>query len=317
MELKQLRTFVKTVELGSISRAALELDLVQSAVSQQLSRLEGELATRLLQRSTQGVTPTDAGIAFFREAQLTLRHADQAVRSAQQARLSGSVSVGLAPTTASVLGLPLIHAMRQRYPDVRLHLVEALSGHLSMMLNARELDLAVLFDALHVPRGKFSVQPDHRFALLSEDLFFITSRLQGELGDGADISLNDLAGKPLILPTGPHGLRSTLDGAFARAQFTPNVIMEVDSLALLMDAVGGGLGGTLQPWSAAARFTDTTSRFTMQKVIDGELKRVSTLCTLPEGELSPVALAARVVLMDLSRELVHTGKWVGAQLIPS
>ena len=61
MELRQLRYFVKVVEVGSISRAALDLDLVQSALSQQITRLEGELSTRLLKRSPQGVTPTEAG----------------------------------------------------------------------------------------------------------------------------------------------------------------------------------------------------------------------------------------------------------------
>ena len=89
MELRQLRYFVRIVELGSMSRAALDLDMVQSALSQQVSRLESELSTRLLQRTPRGVVPTEAGVAFFREAQLTLRHAEQAVRSAQQARLSG------------------------------------------------------------------------------------------------------------------------------------------------------------------------------------------------------------------------------------
>lgn len=93
MELKQLRYFVRVVELGSLSRAALDMGLVQSGLSQQISRLEGELCTRLLQRSSQGVTPTEAGVAFYREAQLTLRHADQARRAAQQARLTGTVSV--------------------------------------------------------------------------------------------------------------------------------------------------------------------------------------------------------------------------------
>ncbi len=103
MELRQLRYFVRVVEQGSMSRAALDLDVVQSALSQQITRLESELSTRLLQRTPRGVTPTEAGLAFFREAQLTLRHADQAARVARQARLSGTVTVGLAPTTASVL----------------------------------------------------------------------------------------------------------------------------------------------------------------------------------------------------------------------
>lgn len=58
-----------------MGRAALDLDLVQSALSQQISRLENQLSTRLLQRTSKGVVPTEAGLAFFREAQLTLRHA--------------------------------------------------------------------------------------------------------------------------------------------------------------------------------------------------------------------------------------------------
>src|SRR5574340_241882 len=128
MELRQLRYLVRTIELGSISQAALDLGVAQSAVSQQIQRLEGELSTRLLQRSASGVIPTGAGLAFLAHARLALRHAESAATAAQQSRLSGSVSVGLAPTTASVLGLPLLEAMRAGYPDIRLHLVEGLSG---------------------------------------------------------------------------------------------------------------------------------------------------------------------------------------------
>ena len=117
MELRQLRYFVRIAELGSMGRAALDLDMVQSALSQQISRLESELSTRLLQRTAKGAVPTEAGLAFFREAQLALRHADQAARAAAQGRLTGSVSVGLSPTTASVLGVPLMRAMHARYPD--------------------------------------------------------------------------------------------------------------------------------------------------------------------------------------------------------
>ena len=63
MELRQLRYFVRVVELGSMGRAALDLGVVTSALSQQISRLESELSTRLLQRTSTGVVPTDAGLA--------------------------------------------------------------------------------------------------------------------------------------------------------------------------------------------------------------------------------------------------------------
>jgi LysR family transcriptional regulator, regulatory protein for tcuABC len=231
MELRQLRSFVRVVELGSISRAAQGLGMAQSALSQQIGRLESELATRLLQRSPFGVAPSEAGVAFYREAQLTLRHAEQAVRSAQQARLSGSVSIGLAPTTAAMLELPLMQAMRARYPQVRLHMVESLSGHLASLLHARELDLAVLFDTRQAAPAQ---RHWGRHPLLEEDLFFICSKTQGKAprGRARRMLLSDLGDTPLILPTGPHGLRSTLDAAFARAGVIARVDLEIDSLTI-------------------------------------------------------------------------------------
>ncbi|MDO8252875.1 MAG: LysR substrate-binding domain-containing protein [Rhodoferax sp.] len=311
MELRQLKYFVRVVELGSMSRAALDLDLVQSALSQQISRLESELSTRLLQRSSKGVTPTEAGLAFFREAQLALRHAEQAVRAAQQARLTGTVSVGLASTTASVLGVPLMRAMRERYPDVRLHMVESMSGHLSAMLNARQLDLAVLSDTGAARR--WSVMP-----LLEERLFLIAPRPPGDTGvplRSATTRMAQLKGVPLILPTGAHGLRSTLDAAFTRAKFKPELVAEVDSLALLMDMVSAGMGCTVQPWAALGRMAEAAQRFHWSEIADVQVHRANALCSLSDDELSPAALATRVVLADCARELVRSGQWVGARLI--
>lgn len=168
MKIRQLRYFTRAVERGSMGKAAQDFGVVTSALSQQISRLESELSTRLLQRTSTGVVPTDAGIAFFRQAQLALRHIEEAGRAAQQARLSGHVSVGMAPTTASVMALPLIRAMRERYPDVRFHLVEALSGHLATMLNARQLDLAIVFSGESGRR--WTIEP-----LLEEQLFIIAA----------------------------------------------------------------------------------------------------------------------------------------------
>jgi LysR family transcriptional regulator, regulatory protein for tcuABC len=317
MELRQLRYFVKVVEVGSISRAAMDLDLVQSALSQQITRLEGELSTRLLQRTPQGVTPTEAGVAFFREAQLTLRHAEQAVRSAQQSRLTGTVSVGLAPTTAAVLGLPLMQAMCERYPDVRLHMVESLSGHLSAMLNARQLDLAILFDS--PIRASQHLQTARRWSvlpLIEEDIFLIAARQTRSSAAPQSLRMAQLAQEPLILPTGPHGLRSTLNAAFARANVTPQVTLEIDSLAMLMDAVRSGLGATLQPWAAVARMVQERDLLYMARITDHQVTRVNLLCGLSDDELSPAALATRVVMGDCVRGLVQSGAWQGVTLGP-
>jgi LysR family tcuABC transcriptional regulator len=307
MELRQLRYFVRVLELGSISRAALDLELVQSALSQQISRLESELSTRLLQRTSKGVVATEAGMAFFREAQLTLRHADQAVRAAQLSRLTGAVSVGLASTTAAVLGLPLIRAMRERYPDVRLHMVEGMSGHLTSMLNSRQLDLTILFDTQAARR--WSVLP-----LVEEKLFLIQAK-SDDTTVASRTRMADLKDIPLILPTGTHGLRSALDAAFVRAKFKPQLAAEIDSLAMTMAAVEAGLGRTVQPWAALAGLPDAAKRFNWSEIADSQVRRLNAICSLSDDELSPAALAARVVLADCARALVTSKQWLGVKLI--
>lgn len=310
MELRQLRYFVRIVELGSMSRAALDLDMVQSALSQQVSRLESELSTRLLQRTSRGVIPTEAGLAFFHEAQLSLRHADQAIHAAQQARLSGAVSMGLSPTIANVLGLPLLRAMRERYPHVRLHMVSALSGHLTSLLNARQMDVAILFDTQSARRWR--VTP-----LLEEQLFLIQSRqcpVAPKIRHGAPVSLAQLQQVPLILPSGSHGLRSSVMASFTSAGFQSQMAMEIDSLPLLMEAVDAGMGATVQPWSAVGMYRDAEARFQWSQIADDSVRRKAALCSLSDDELSTAALAARVVLVDCARRLVESGQWLGASL---
>lgn len=303
MELRQLRYFVKVVEHGSFSQAAAALGVVTSALSQQISRLEGELATRLLQRTSKGVLATDAGLAFWRQAQLALRHADHAALAAQQARLSGHASVGLAPSTASVLGLPLMAAMRARYPEVRLHLVESLSGHLGQMLGARQLDLAVMFQ-VEQAHG-WSVTP-----LLEERLYVMGLQGLPGLPTRPRTKLEDLTTLPLILPSGPHGLRALVDKAFAQAKRRPNIVSEIDGLSLLMDAVAAGLGATIQPGAATLRLQRDDVR--LVQISNAPARRPNLLVSLSDDELSPAALATRVVLADVAASLVTQGRWIGA-----
>ena len=95
----------------------------------------------------------------------------------------------------------------------------------------------------------------------------------------------------------------------------PHVVLEVDSLAMVMAAVDAGLGSTLQPWAAMGRYPDAAERFQCARLTDAPARRVNLLCSLPDEELSPAALAARVVLSDWVRDLVTTGQWFGTTWI--
>lgn len=305
MELRQLRYFVRIVETGSMGSAALDLDIGVSALSQQMTRLENELAIRLLQRTSRGVTPTNAGLAFYSQAQLALRHADDAVLAAREARLSGHVSVGMAPSTASILGIPFINAMREHYSDVRLHVVESLSGNLERMINTRQIDLAVVFQKEKILR--WSARP-----ILEERLFLIgTHDLLANIADDA-ITPAQLSNIPLIMPSQGHGLRGRLEVICREHGLNVDIVAEIDGLALLMRSVRGGLGATLQPGAAISHLESEALR--VIGVHNPILSRPNFLVSLSDDELTPAGLAARVILTKVMRELVETGCWPGATL---
>ncbi|EBD5162258.1 tricarballylate utilization LysR family transcriptional regulator TcuR [Salmonella enterica] len=305
MELRQLRYFVRIIETGSMGSAAQDLDIGVSALSQQMSRLENELAIRLLKRTSRGVTPTNAGLAFYSQAQLALRHADDAILAAREARLSGHVSVGMAPSTASILGIPFIHAMQENYADVRLHVVESLSGNLERMINTRQIDLAVVFQKDKILR--WSARP-----ILEEQLFLIGSHaLLAALPDNP-ITPEQLAGIPLIMPSQGHGLRGRLDAVCQEHALNVEIVAEIDGLALLMRAVRDGLGATLQPGAAISHLDNDALR--VIGVHNPVLSRPNFLVSLSDDELTPAGLAARVVLTKVMRQLVDAGEWPGATL---
>ncbi|EMA7566285.1 tricarballylate utilization LysR family transcriptional regulator TcuR [Salmonella enterica] len=305
MELRQLRYFVRIIETGSMGSAAQDLDIGVSALSQQMSRLENELAIRLLQRTSRGVTPTNAGLAFYSQAQLALRHADDAILAAREARLSGHVSVGMAPSTASILGIPFIHAMQENYADVRLHVVESLSGNLERMINTRQIDLAVVFQKNKILR--WSARP-----ILEEQLFLIGSHaLLAALPDNP-LTPEQLAGIPLIMPSQGHGLRGRLDAVCQEHALNVEIVAEIDGLALLMRAVRDGLGATLQPGAAISHLDNDALR--VIGVHNPVLSRPNFLVSLSDDELTPAGLAARVVLTKVMRQLVDAGEWPGATL---
>ncbi|EJM4151346.1 tricarballylate utilization LysR family transcriptional regulator TcuR [Salmonella enterica] len=305
MELRQLRYFVRIIETGSMGSAAQDLDIGVSALSQQMSRLENELAIRLLQRTSRGVTPTNAGLAFYSQAQLALRHADDAILAAREARLSGHVSVGMAPSTASILGIPFIHAMQENYADVRLHVVESLSGNLERMINTRQIDLAVVFQKDKILR--WSARP-----ILEEQLFLIGSHaLLAALPDNP-ITPEQLAGIPLIMPSQGHGLRGRLDAVCQEHALNVEIVAEIDGLALLMRAVRDGLGATLQPGAAISHLDNDALR--VIGVHNPVLSRPNFLVSLSDDELTPAGLAARVVLTKVMRQLADAGEWPGATL---
>lgn len=308
MELRQIQSFVMIVEQGSIGKAAQKLDIGTSALSQQISKLESELSTRLLQRSALGVTPTPAGLAFLKQAQLILRYADQAIAAAQSSRLAGYVSVGFPPSTASILGVPFAKIMAERYPDIQVHLVESLSGNLVQLINTRKLDIAIIFSE-DVDKN-WSLEPlaSESMFLIGNDDFFKIYHLEEYLKTG-QIPLKAIEKLPMALPSTNHGLRKLVEQQHVEL----NVTYEIDGLSLLMNTVANLCVGTIQPGSAFMNHTHSHLNFL--KITEPSIDRTNYLLSIDEDELSPASLAAKAVIRSCIAELIEQHAWPSAVIV--
>ncbi len=212
MELRQLRYFVAIVDHGSLSRAALVLHVAQPALTQQLRQLEEELGAQLLHRSAQGVLSTDAGKVFYEHAQAILKQVGDARSAVTQSttRPSGSVTLGLPHSISGALALPLLMAVRSRYPEITLQLTEELSGNLAEQLKSGRINLAVLFDD-----GQLSAFAST--ALVDEALMFIARSGSAFGPAGPAVSLAEALATTLILPAQQQGVRPRIDSAAREA----------------------------------------------------------------------------------------------------
>jgi DNA-binding transcriptional LysR family regulator len=120
-EIRQLRYFVAVAERGSVSGAALDLNLSQSALSEALRKLELELGVPLLERSSRGVAPTVAGEALLAEAREVIDRFDGALDSARRAAKgqTGRLRVGFEAAGAGQLSTQARARFLARFPQVR------------------------------------------------------------------------------------------------------------------------------------------------------------------------------------------------------
>ncbi|MGU7775557.1 LysR family transcriptional regulator [Burkholderia sp. MR1-5-21] len=145
--LAAMETYVSVVEAGSFSAAAKRLDLGQPAVSKSIAQLEAWLGTRLLLRTTRGITTTDAGQRFYEHAKRAIDEAleaEQSVRDAS-ASLSGRLRVSAAVTFARLHVLPALKAFMAQHPALD---VDVLLDDRNIDLLEEGIDVALRMGAL-------------------------------------------------------------------------------------------------------------------------------------------------------------------------
>lgn len=301
MTLRQLLYFVRIVEIGSLSRAAQALHVAQPALSQQMNRLEEELGVKLLLRSVRGVTPTEAGLAVYRQAQAILKQVDDTRLVALEASEgpAGTVTLGLPWTVSTPLGMPLLQQVKARLPAVRLEIIGGPSPVLASLLAEGKLELTVVFD--DQASSGLEMRP-----VLNEPLYFIGP--PNTLDSSRKMSIQEVAARPLLLLSRPNSIRERIEKALAEADLRAHVAAEINDAGLLLAAVKAGLGYSVVP---ACGVAEAQRSLEVDSVLleDKTLRRTAFLCT---SRLHTMSLAARHVyeiLLELMESAVREGRW--------
>lgn len=245
-DLNRLLIFVTVAKNGSLKSAATTLGMPQPAISRQIARLEIECKGRLFDRTGRGMSLTELGARMLPQIERVLSESEALTNqiTATGGLPFGDVRIAALPSLYLTLMVPVFFLMRKRFPGIRLHFFEGSAGQIDQWLVTGHVDIGLpyRYGATMISDGE---------PLISAD-----SCLVGPAGDkltlNPSVHFSKLDGLPLILPSAPSGVRSTLNKLARKNMVTLNVIVEADSTQLQKAIVEKGGAYTVLPKLAIA-----------------------------------------------------------------
>ncbi|MDL2405512.1 LysR family transcriptional regulator [Rhizobium calliandrae] len=251
MHPRLLKTFLAVARTRNFTRAAEEVHLAQSSVSDQIQSLETELGTALFVRSRSALALTAAGETLRPYAEEILTVADEARAAVEAASgaAAGTVTIGAPETIASISLAQWLPAFQSEHPDISLRVKVAGSGDLLRKLEVGEIDVAFCFD-----RDGLDERLVKR-VISAEPLILIAPREQETAMKRGDLTA--LASVSFVATEVGCIYRHLFDKAFAEAGLTaPKLAAEVGSIGTIARLVAAGTGASLVPRLAVADALD-------------------------------------------------------------
>lgn len=297
MDLKQLEYFVRVAEMGSFTRAAIALNVAQPALSRQIRLLEVELRQNLLKRNGRGASPTEAGQLLLEHGRGILHQVERAHEELARARsgLSGKVALGLPPSVARVLTVPLTRAFREKMPDAHLSISEGLTAAMQESLLNGRLDIALLYN----PKATAGLEISH---LVQEELWLVQARRSALQEDPPPppIVLKEVAKLPLVIPSRPNAIRMHVESEMAGIGSRPKIALEIDGVTSILELVADGAGSAILSRNAVTRSINP-SAFSTRPI--SEPRMSIQLCSVVSS-LRPSTLTQQATL-SLIREFAE------------
>jgi DNA-binding transcriptional LysR family regulator len=239
--LRQVRAVIAVCEEGSFTRAADRENATQSGISQHVAAVERALGVKLFERTTGGVTPTPAGLRYYKRCVEAIGALDRAADDARAlaGQVTGELRIGLMPTFTRAVLAPVLDDFVPRCPEVRLHIVEGYSGLLTEMVLDDELDFAV------VPAFEGTIGLKSR--LLLRDREMLISGPRRGLPPLAPVRLAECRPLKLVIP-GPDNIRRrNLETYFQSHGVELAAMLEMDAMIATLEFVARSDWATILP----------------------------------------------------------------------
>lgn len=249
--LRKLGYFVATADAGTVTAAAQQLNITQSALSDALTSLEREMGFTLLQRrKARGVSVTVEGNKVLRLTRQILDQFEEFEFELEniESKVQGEINIGCYTSLAPMLIPSLIAATKQHYPDITLNFVEAEQDQLQHMLNDSEIVAAFAYN--------IDIHTAMKFQKLAESRPYILISPKHRLAQESEINLRDIVDDNLIVIDLRPSMVNT-EHFFHREGLQPKIWQKTKSIELARSLVGLNLGYTLLLHRAIGRTTSS------------------------------------------------------------
>jgi LysR family transcriptional regulator, nitrogen assimilation regulatory protein len=286
VDFNQLKLVTQVASHGSLTRAAVALDLEQSVISRQLTALEAEYGGRLFYRTGRGMTLTEFGASVLPRLEALLeqiQHVEEEIKT-QSGVPNGDVRVGLLPAFAYPLANQLFREVQARYPRVRLHFFEGSNGQLDEWITTGAIDIALVYRYGSVNESVERIEGFCDACLISAP--------GCRIGSEPTVSFRELDNLPLVLPSAPNPLRAVLDEHAKAQRISLHVVVEADSVPIQKNLVADGeVYAVLGTPSVQREIKEGTLR--SWRIVDPVIRRAGVIATTRHH---PFTLSMRTVV---------------------
>jgi len=307
VSLKQLRILICVAETGSLSRASDMLRLSQPALSRHIRLLESELKVQLFVRHGRGMTLTPAGEGLARRIGDPFRTLSRILHeaAAPQKDIAGLVTMGILPSTTSVLLPHLVGEANRHFPGVTLRIIEGYPGHMLEWVQKGDMDLALVYG------------PSADLHLRTEDVGYEEMVLVGDPGCGlrldTPVPCAILESMPLILPSREHGVLSVVKRALRKSPVKLTIAHEADSAMMIKGMIKARFGLSIMPRSVV-RAEVAEGSLSAAPLSEPRVLRELVLALPTNRQDSPATQAVINVFAQLVCDLAEAGAW---ELLPA